>query len=288
MTRSKQLLNPWADQNQLDRRSDLRNRPTELAELWRSANARLIRLDERGNFHPDRLVSRPVGDFDPQTAIFLGICDRQAWFTELDSADELPESTKSAENYGVNRELLFAATAILAWHQQTIFCASCGGEYRNDLAGFSKTCTSCNRQEFPRQDPAVIVAVTDEQNRILLGHQRSWKPKYFSLIAGFLEAGETGEQAVVREVFEETNLVVSSCKYLTSQPWPFPRSLMLAYVAKASGKLNLADQELAEARWFSVAELAELSAAGEINIPQNCSVAAKVIKLWLAGGLPDA
>jgi NAD+ diphosphatase len=139
---------------------------------------------------------------------------------------------------------------------------------------------TCAHQQFPRLDPAVIVLVTDGE-RALLGRQPSWPPGRYSTVAGFVEPGESLEDAVAREVREETGVVVDEVIYHSSQPWPFPSSLMLGFTARASRTdIDLSDQELEDARWFTRAQLA----AGEIALPTTHSISFRLIEDWYDSG----
>jgi NAD+ diphosphatase len=152
-----------------------------------------------------------------------------------------------------------------------------------DLGGAARFCDADQSQHHPRTDSAVIVLIKDRADRILLGHQPVWPEGRFSTFAGFLEPGETFEQCVSREVFEESNITVSEIKYLGSQPWPFPASIMIAFeavtdnpgVAKGDG------EEITEVRWFSREELKAAAADGSLLLPPRISVARKMIEGWL-------
>ncbi len=179
------------------------------------------------------------------------------------------------------------ASALLAWHNATRFCHLCGSPLVVEAAGWTLTCTGCGHTEYPRTDPAVIVAVLDPDDRLLLLHNVQWPTNRMSLLAGFVDAGEGAERAVRREVMEEVGLEVRGMDYLGSQPWPRPRSLMLAYKAFAvDGAEPRADQvEVDRARYFTREELVESVESGEVIIPGPASVAHMVINLWLEGGL---
>jgi NAD+ diphosphatase len=153
--------------------------------------------------------------------------------------------------------ILAHARALLLWHARHRFCPACGAPAASAEAGHVRRCTSesCGIDQFPRTDPAVIMLVEDGE-RLLLHRQKPWPAGMWSVLAGFLEPGETLEQAVVREVAEETGIKVAELRYVASQPWPFPASLMVAFTARAvGGTLTPAFDELEDARWFSRAEL---------------------------------
>ena len=174
--------------------------------------------------------------------------------------------------------LLAYARAMVNWHRHHHYCGVCGSAYRMEDGGFVLACTSatCGHRSFPRLDPAIIVLVHRDQH-CLLGRQPSWPADRFSTIAGFVEPGESLEDAVRREVFEETNIRTADCRYLASQPWPFPAALMIGFHAMAcSDDIHLNDAELAEARWFAREELA----GDSIVLPPRASVAYRLIEAW--------
>ena len=144
------------------------------------------------------------------------------------------------------------------WHARHGFCAQCGNKTEMSDAGYRRHCPACKADHFPRTDPVVIMAVRHE-GKILLGRQKAWDPGMYSALAGFMEPGETFEQAVAREVFEESGVRLGKVSYVASQPWPFPSSLMMGAVAEAaSTELNVDEAELETARWFSFAEIRQM------------------------------
>jgi len=152
-------------------------------------------------------------------------------------------------------------------------------------------CSVDDSSHFPRTDPAVIVLVRDDDDRALLGRQVRWEPTWFSTLAGFVEAGESAEAAVRREVEEESGVRIGTrpedLQYLGSQPWPFPASLMLGYHAFAADpSIHVDGEEIAEARWLSRAELAQACATGEVSLPPAVSIARKLIERWYGESLP--
>jgi len=176
--------------------------------------------------------------------------------------------------------LLAYARAMALWQQRHRYCGLCGAGNRPVDGGFVMSCSSegCGQRSFPRLDPAIIVLVHD-QSHCLLGRQASWPAGRFSTIAGFVEPGESLEDAVRREVLEESNIVVGACEYLASQPWPFPSAMMIGFHARAqSREIRLNDGELAEARWLSRAEIA----AGSCQLPPQASIAYRLIERWYA------
>lgn len=178
--------------------------------------------------------------------------------------------------------ILAYARGMCLWHQRHPFCSQCGAGTASIRAGHARQCrnTSCGALSFPRTDPAVIVLVGD-QRRCLLGRQPRWPPGMYSTIAGFVEPGETLEQAVVREVFEETGITLSQVFYHSSQPWPFPSSIMLGFTASAAEQTINIGSELEDARWFDRASVQRaLAQQGGLRIPPSHSIAHQLILHW--------
>jgi NAD+ diphosphatase len=185
--------------------------------------------------------------------------------------------------------LATTAVALDAWHSRHPRCPRCGGPTRVTQAGWVRTCEVDGSEHYPRTDPAVIMAVVDDADRILLGHAASWAPGRFSTLAGFVEAGESLEHAVRREVAEETGVVVGEVEYRASQPWPFPNSLMVGFHAHAiTTDVQVDGVELTLARWFTRDELAAATVAGEVVPPGPASIARALVEEWFGGTLPRA
>jgi NAD+ diphosphatase len=202
-------------------------------------------------------------------------------------AFELPASTELRELRPLapmlppdSASLLAYARALVLWRSRHQYCGVCGTANAQARAGHVMRCTrpGCNNETFPRLDPAIIVLVTDASGeRALLGRQASWPEGRYSTIAGFVEPGESLEEAVVREVAEETGVLVGEVRYDSSQPWPFPASLMLGFHAVArSETITLRDGELQDARWFTRADVA----AGHPALPPPGAISARLIDAW--------
>lgn len=179
--------------------------------------------------------------------------------------------------------LLVAAVALANWHRTHTHCPRCGTTTVPAAGGWQRICPADGSEHYPRVDPAVIMLVHDGAERCLLGRQASWPPDRFSTLAGFVEPGESAEQAVAREVFEESGVAVEDIRYSASQPWPFPGSLMLGFTARAASadEPRLLDGELAEARWFTREELRARRAA---RLPPQVSISHALITAWIEEG----
>lgn len=186
-------------------------------------------------------------------------------------------------------ELAAAAVALATWDKNTKFCERCGASLKLACAGWEKHCTACAHITYPRTDPAIIVAITDDAERLLLIHGATWQPGRYSVVAGFVEAGESLEAAVVREALEETGIKISQASYCSSQPWPFPRSLMFAFTARAGGQQEpKADmQEVGHAFWVSREEFTQLVLEGKVIVPGRASSGHALVRAWYGCELPQ-
>ena len=186
-------------------------------------------------------------------------------------------------------ELAAAAVALATWDKNTKFCERCGASLKLACAGWEKHCTACAHITYPRTDPAIIVAITDDAERLLLIHGATWQPGRYSVVAGFVEAGESLEAAVVREALEETGIKISQASYCASQPWPFPRSLMFAFTARAGGQQEpKADmQEVGHAFWVSREEFTQLVLEGKVIVPGRASSGHALVRAWYGRELPQ-
>ena len=181
------------------------------------------------------------------------------------------------------------AVALANWHDTHTHCPLDGTPTVPDPGGHSTRCPVDGTEHFPRTDPAVIMLVTDPDDRCLLARNAAWPGRRVSILAGFVEPGESAEQAVIREVAEETQIKVTNVRYVGSQPWPMPRSLMLGFRAEApAGQAIAVDrEEIAEAHWFSRDELLAAIQAREIALPPSVSIARHIIEDWFGGPLPS-
>lgn len=180
--------------------------------------------------------------------------------------------------------LASTAVGLAAWHGRHPRCPLCGEPTGPAQGGWIRRCPADGSDHYPRTDPAVIMAVLDDDERLLLGHAAHWPERRFSTLAGYVETGESLESAVRREVSEEVGVAVGDVTYRGSQPWPFPASLMLAFVARAlTTEITVDGVELTQARWFTRAELASGVADGSVLLPMRTSVALALIEEWFGG-----
>jgi len=285
------LLDLPLSRSELDRAAHLRSDQSALATLWQSA--RIIEmLGDRfkcneNSLHYSRAeeVSRSHTD-----AYFLGIDKNKVPYFLIHNSDapsEFPENFESLRTIGHKLNSLDIGAAVHAlalsqWHQAHQRCAKCGAETRATMGGAVRKCQSCEAEHHPRTDPAIIVLVKDKSDRILLGRQKVWPAKRFSTFAGFVEPGESFESTVIREVAEECGGIVSEMKYLGSQPWPFPASIMIAYEAIISNPESVkADgEEIEEILWLDRDEIKAKVASQELLLPPAISVARAMINAW--------
>ncbi len=186
-------------------------------------------------------------------------------------------------------DVLMTAVALEAWHARHGFCPGCGGRTDVVSAGWVRRCATDGTEHYPRTDPAIIVVVIDDDDRALLGRQARWPGPWRSALAGFVEPGEPAEAAVRREVLEEVGLALTRVDYVTSQPWPFPGSLMLGFHARAASTAVTVDGvEIAQAEWYTRKELQAAAAGGQIQLPPSISIARGLIERWFGSPIPGS
>ncbi len=289
-----------------DRADTLRTDVDAAVAGW--SEALLLRVDRRNQVMiSDRRVvlnqAARLGDSPPQDAVFLGRLDdgRHAWAIrgELEPPEDplAPTEVLDLRRAGqifddVSAQLVSTATALLNWHDNARFSPVDGAPTKPIKAGWSRANPATGHEEFPRIDPAVICLVHDGHDRAVLARQTLWPERLFSILAGFVEAGESFESCVVREIAEEVGLTVTDVEYLGSQPWPFPRSLMVGFHALGDPEQGFSfnDGEIAEAAWFTRAEIRDALAQGDwssdrptrLLLPGSISIAREIIESWAA------
>lgn len=289
-----------------DRAGQLRTDVEAAAAGW--ADAALLRVDSRNQVlvADGRVVlgaAAELGDKPPPEAVFLGCLEdgRHVWAIRgaLQAPDD-PEVRAEVVNLrslgpifdDTSSQLMSSAVALLNWHERSRFSSVDGSPTRPARAGWSRVNPVTGHEEFPRIDPAVICLVHDGGDRAVLARQAVWPERMFSLLAGFVEAGESFEVCVAHEVREEIGLTVCDVRYLGSQPWPFPRSPMVGFHAVADPAQDFAfnDGEIAEAAWFTRDEVRAALAAGDwssdseskLLLPGSISIARVIIESWAA------
>jgi NAD+ diphosphatase len=217
------------------------------------------------------------------------------------SGDRIPLRQAAARLSRADGGLAAYTAALLNWHRRHRYCSACGHPSELAEGGLTRVCPHCGAEHHPRTDPVVIMLVTNG-DRLLLGRQAAWPTGRYSALAGFVEPGESLEEAVAREVREEAGVHVRNVRYLASQPWPFPASLMLGFSAEyESGEASIGDEELQDVRWFTRAEVAHAAAqpesdnwgtpgdpGGELGLPPRLAIARLLIDTWLADARPEA
>jgi len=280
----------------LDRADRLRHDDTALAAARGDWRARLLLLE---GFDPvldgdGRLSWTSLADApDGAELVLLGLGERERpHFAALAPGMRVPpgRSPRLFAMLGLmapgEAATYAAARSLLDWHARHGFCANCGAPTAMFRAGWARRCGACGAEHFPRVDPVVIM-LAEHQGRCLLGRQPGWPAGRYSALAGFLEVGESIEEAVAREVFEEAGVRVGRVRYVASQPWPFPSSLMIACVADAEGDaITLDTAELEDAFWATRAEVAAALAAepgARFLAPPPYAIAHTLLSVWAAG-----
>jgi NAD+ diphosphatase len=220
--------------------------------------------------------------------VLLGVDGEGRTIFAADPGDDFPGERRGLRDLApvlsqADGGLLAHGVALLNWHRRHRFCSNCGAPSDSREAGHMRQCPRCGAQHHPRTDPVVIMLVHDG-DRAILGRQAHWPPGRYSALAGFVEPGESLEEAVAREVREETGARVADVTYRSSQPWPFPASLMLGFIARwTAGEPVVGDGELEDVRWFTREEIA----AGAAKLPPRQAIARRLIEEWLGDEAPD-
>lgn len=311
----------------VERQESLRADPDRLRERWSQAKVLVVDVEGRSPIpmalaegpEPAPAAVRDATQFGaspPENAVFLGQSADVDYWALLDVDVVEGERVRAPGRFGVIVEnrvaagemwvglrehgdrlddagagLFTTAMALRNWHRKARFCAKCGERTELTQFGWVSRCAPCRREEYPRTDPAVICLVHDDVGvngeRVLLARQPSWPPRAYSVLAGFVEAGESLEACVVREVREGVGVKVRDVRYLGSQPWPFPRSIMIGFTARADvgSAFLLADDEIEAARWLTRDEVraafAEEDGSDEgLRLPGHSSIARTMLQAW--------
>jgi len=287
---------PGLSRSTVDRDAGTRDDPDALERAWASARVLVVERGTATVLEDDRprLLLVPSAEAPEGDRLYLGTDEDGPVFAVAGPPPRrLGARTLGLREVGVllddrDAGLLVHAVGLTNWHAAHPRCARCGAATEAVRGGSVRRCSQDGSEHFPRTDPAVIMLVHDGADRCVLGRQASWPEGRFSTLAGFVEPGESAEQAVVREVDEEAGIAVTDVEYVTSQPWPFPSSLMLAFRARAEGGAVPfgRDRELAEVRWFTRDEVlasGRWGSASGLQTPPSISVAWHLITGWAEG-----
>jgi NAD+ diphosphatase len=297
-----------------DRLAERRADQTWLEEAWSAPSTRVLLVAG------DRV--RPVdggvewvhgSELPPEVGqdgvrVLLGEHDGRVWFAQVVDAGHAERGVAEGEEWVGIRALLphlasaaieqaplvLHAIGLAEWLGATRFCPRCGSRLEVRLEGHELECVACHHRQFPRTDPAVIMAITHgepgaDDEELLLGRQDRWPEGRYSTLAGFLEPGETLEDAVRREVAEETSIRVGEVSYFGNQPWPLPASLMLGFTGRAlSHDIGVDGVEMQDARWITRAAMREEATAGTLLLPSGVSISRSLVESWYGGPLPGS
>ncbi|WP_436698684.1 NAD(+) diphosphatase [Nocardioides sp. BYT-33-1] len=292
-----------------DRLGLLRTDDRWLEERWADPTGQvLVIAGTRVRPGPDGLEWVSTADAPDGVRVLLGVRGEVTWWAVIvpgEVAKEEPDRwlplrgllpfLGSAKGGGPGvAPLVFHAIGLAEWHWAHRFCPRCGGALVPRAAGHELVCADCGKPQFPRSDPAVIMLIAAGEpgapdERCLLGRNRTWPAGRFSTLAGFCEPGESLEDAVRREVLEETGVAVGEVTYFGNQPWPLPSSLMLGFHGRAlSEQIRLDDDEVEDARWFTREEMRQQAADGSLVLPGGVSISRSLVEDWYGGPLPGS
>ena len=305
------MQQPFYASPEINRQGDYRNNKKLIEKIMVDENTKFIPYFNGKNFFKEineniealKLNNNQIKFFFPKeikNPIFLGVAN-DTYYVGLDLSKQdinldswLKENEVIVEDlrkYGpslndIDASFLALTNGMFFWHNTHQFCGSCGFKNKSREGGFVKICSNdkCGKSHFPRTDPAIITLISFK-DKILLGRSPRFPEGMYSTLAGFVEPGESLEQALEREVFEEVGVKVRNIKYFDSQPWPFPASLMLGFFAEAtSEKMNIDYNEIEDAHWFSIEELKTLqhpSINGGFKLPRVDSIARRLVDNWI-------
>jgi NAD+ diphosphatase len=276
----------------LDRADHVRSDPDRLAAAFASPDACRLVLDRLTPvLEGDRLVMEPLSPGARLADhVLLGVDGAGPIFAKLASdaphaAAQAPGMWDMLERLSADDMALYgAARSLIDWHARHGFCAACGQPTAPEKGGWARRCGGCGSEHFPRVDPVAIM-LAEHQGRVLVGRQHRWPAGRYSALAGFIEPGETIEEAVARELHEEAGVVAHSVRYLSSQPWPFPSSLMIACIAQTDDDtLTLDPTEIEDAIWVDAAQVRS-ALRGDVDAPflapPPCAIAWHLLWRWL-------
>ncbi|MCU0890789.1 MAG: NAD(+) diphosphatase [Sandarakinorhabdus sp.] len=285
--------------NRLDRADEIRRDAGALIAMRARSDARWLVLDKlnpvvRAGETPSILWAYRSDVPHDALSIFLGVDGEAPRFAAAAPADELVAdfggTVMDARQAGAllpahEAAIVAQARSVIDWHQRHGYCAVCGGKTVLAKAGYARQCEACKAEHFPRVDPVVIMLAVKD-GHALIGRGPRFPRRFLSALAGFVEPGESLEEAVRRELFEEAGITTGRVRYLASQPWPFPSSLMIAAFAEAEGfEVRLDEEELEEVRWVTKDEVrAALAGTGDFLAPPPLAIAHTLLKSWVESG----
>ncbi len=287
------LLDLPFSRSELDRAAHLRTNSLRLEQMWDVAKIAHLRGEkfEVSGAGAGALQYLRAGEIGAGERYFLGLDTKRVpfflWHETSNDEGEGQPNFKTLREIGAGLNSLDIGVAVHSlalgqWHLTHTHCSRCGSPTVSDLGGSIRICTVDQTQHHPRTDPAIIVLVKDSADRILLGHQKIWPTNRYSTLAGFVEPGESFESCVTREVFEEARVVVKRARYLGSQPWPFPASIMIAYEVDIDNpeQARPDGEEIESIKWLTRAELKSATESGEVILPPLISIARAMINAW--------
>ncbi len=298
-----QTLNLPLSISLVDRKADLRTNQSLISELFKEASVLIFQNGKVGipnEFAKELKLFKgsELGGYESQTDYYLGDIGSESFFVRHlpnASAFNIKISFAALREFGAQLDkkqigLAVQAQGLANWHEKHPRCSICGGPTLVTSAGAIRKCPQDNSEHYPRTDSAIIVLVKDKSDRILLGRQSVWPQNRFSTFAGFVEPGESFENCVIREVKEEAGVIVSQLKYLGSQPWPFPSSLMVAFeaITNAPETAKPDGVEIEQLRWFNRSQIAADIADKKLLLPPKISVARAMIENWYCSAGLDA
>jgi NAD+ diphosphatase len=291
---------------EVERAAKLRSDAAWLDQAWASPKTRVIVVQngqalirESADGSAELIFVQPA-DAPDGTRFLLGVDSDDVAYFGVAAAPPAPADEAGVRAAGLREAghllsdrdagLLTHAIGLANWHEIAGFCSRCGHRTEPTMAGHVRRCTNDGSEHFPRCDPAVIMLVADQDDRCLLARNADWPQGRVSVLAGFVEPGESAEQAVAREVLEEVGIKVDKISYAGSQPWPMPHSLMLGFRAEAASDAELQPDgdEIAEAAWYSRDDLRKAIEAGDLLMPPSLSISRWLIETWFGGPLPKA
>ncbi|MDJ0880290.1 MAG: NAD(+) diphosphatase [Gammaproteobacteria bacterium] len=285
----------------IDREAHLRVDTEKIGLYLKDPNSRIVLWHDKKLIHAQDDVFFKYAEIaqwinSSSPIIYLGHHQNLRFFSV--NLESLPDQLKNHARSGLRTVgqsitgfrlgLVFHAQGLLNWHRRHIYCSYCGYPLAIIHAGHAKTCqnSSCGKVHYPKLDPAVIFSIEhklERERKLLLGRQPHWQPRRYSVIAGFVEPGESLEDAVRREAFEETGLVIEQVDYVDSQPWPFPDALMVGFHAQTrQDDIQLRDQELEQASWYSANQLEQEILGGHLEMPLSLSISWHLIDRWFS------